>query len=234
MLDSLQIHWFFIATVVVLQGAPQFASAEAPRPKLQIINGSPQKVEIFWLKSANQRVANGSLEPGADTIITTTLGHQFVVVGRDSQSEAVVTCEVPVQGFRFDPTGKDGVPTYYSQRVSAEGFPIVASERVNPYALKEAAYLVNMMLAKRPDVRAAMIKSGARLCIMGKDEFTTDLPEFQRLAESRVPGFSSLDPKDYWDARARGLGGSETIRFVPALRRTCLDIQVTLTPPSAF
>ena len=51
---------------------------------------------------------------------------------------------------------------------------------MNPYALKEAAYLVDLMLAKRPDVRAAMIKSGARMCIMAHDEFTTDLPEFAR------------------------------------------------------
>jgi hypothetical protein len=70
---------------------------------------------------------------------------------------------------------------------------------VNDFALREAAYLVNLMLARRPDVRAAMVKSGSRLCIIGHDEFTTDLPEW-----------SHLKPKDYWDARARGMGGSQT------------------------
>ena len=40
----------------------------------------------------------------------------------------------------------------------------VDTAKVNAYALQEAAYLVNMMLAKRPDVREAMIKSGAQLC----------------------------------------------------------------------
>jgi hypothetical protein len=58
------------------------------------------------------------------------------------------------------------VPSFYTQRVEASGFPIVASGKVNPYALKEAAYLLDLMLAKRPDVRAAMIQSGARLCVM--------------------------------------------------------------------
>ncbi len=44
-----------------------------------------------------------------------------------------------------------------------------------------------------------MVKSGSRLIIMSHDEFTTDVPEH-----------SHLRPKDYWDARARGLGGSQT------------------------
>jgi arylsulfatase A len=169
------------------------------RPKLQIINGSSQPIDIFWIKSEAERVPNGSVAPGKDTIITTTLGHRFEIVGRHDMTTAAVTSEVLVQGFRFDPPGKDGVPAYYTQTVSAGGFPIVASAKVNPYALQEAAFLVNLMLAKRPDVRAAMIKSGARMCIMAHDEYTTDLPEW-----------SHLTPKDYRDARARGMGGSET------------------------
>lgn len=180
----------------------QTAVAAPPRPKLQIINGSSQPVDIYWLKSETERVANGSLQPGKDTVITTTLGHQFVVVGREDQTEVKVTSQVPVQGLRFDPPDPNGVPRFYTQSISAHGFPIVASAKVNPYALKEAAYLVDMMLSKRPDVREAMIASGARMCIMAHDEYTTDLPEFVR-----------LQPKDYWDARARGLGGSERDPF---------------------
>ena len=89
-------------------------------------------------------------------------------------------------------------PAFYRKFLAADGYPILASEKVNDYALREAAYLVNLMLAKRPDVRAAMIKSGSRLCIMAHNEFTTELP-----------GWEHLKPKDYWDARARGMGGSQ-------------------------
>jgi len=88
---------------------------------------------------------------------------------------------------------------FYAKFISANGYPIVASAKVNDYALKEAAYLVNLMLAHRPDVKDAMVKSGSRLIIMSHEEFTTDVPEH-----------SHLRPKDYWDARARGLGGSQT------------------------
>src|SRR5690349_12753479 len=70
---------------------------------------------------------------------------------------------------------------FYKKYLAADGYPIVASEQVNDYALREAAFLVNKMLANRPDVRKAMIESGSRLCIIGASEFTTDLPEFAKL-----------------------------------------------------
>ena len=176
------------------------------RPKLQIINAAPRAVEVFWLKPEGGRVANGKIEPGKDSIIGTTLGHHFVIV--DAGKETEVVSQVRVQGFRYEPGAQDGVPTFYTQRVSAGGFPIVASAKVSPYALKEAVYLVDLMLAKRPDVRTAMIASGSRLCILAYNEFTTDQPEFAHLEPEK--GFEAVSAKEYWDARARGLGGSET------------------------
>jgi len=199
---------FLLACLLMSAGM----AAKERRPRLQIINGSTQPIQIYWLKSDNDRVLNAVVAPGKDTIITTTLGHRFAVIGHEN-SETVVTSEMLVQAFHFDPQHRDGVPAFYTQRVSANGFPIVASAKVNPYALKEAAYLMDLMLAKRPDVRTAMIRSGARLCILAHNEFTTDLPEFERLRERPVPQFPEISGKDYWDARARGLGGSETQPF---------------------
>lgn len=95
----------------------------------------------------------------------------------------------PPAGLKLDP--------FYTKYVSASGYPIVGSKNVNDYALKEAAWLVDMMLAKRPDIREAMIKSGSRLIVMAHTEFTTDVPEH-----------SHFKPKDWWNVRARGLGGS--------------------------
>ena len=100
-------------------------------------------------------------------------------------------------------------PAFYKKHISASGYPIVSSDKVNDYALKEAAYLVDLMLAKRPDVREAMVTSGSRLLIMGHQEFTTDVPEYARLGDVRHPEQPAITGKDYWDARARGLGGSE-------------------------
>jgi alpha-glucosidase len=55
------------------------------------------------------------------------------------------------------------------------------------------------MLANRPDVLQAMVKNKMRFVVMAPTEMTTDVPE-QR----------NMTPKDYWDKRARGLGGRIT------------------------
>lgn len=120
---------------------------------------------------------------------------------------AEIAAEKPAQVTA--PPAEFKVPAFYKKFISAGGYPIVASEKVNDYALKEAAYLVNLMLAKRPDVRAAMIKSGSRMCLMAWNEHTTDLPEFTRLGDEKMEEFPDIAGKDFWDARARGLGGSE-------------------------
>jgi len=181
------------------------------RPKLQIINAGEKAVEVFWLAPDGSRVPNGKIEPGKNNIIGTTIGHRFVIV--DEGKETEVVSKVPVQAFRHDPKAKDGVPDFYTQIVHAHGYPICGSAKVSPYALKEAAYLADLMLAKRPDVREALIASGSRLCILAHDEFTTEQPEWTWLEKVPVPGFENMSIKDYRDARARGMGGSATDPF---------------------
>ena len=128
----------------------------APRPKLQFINGSTQAMDIFWLKSPTERVPNGSVAPGDDTIITTTLGHRFVVVGRDGKGERIITSEVPVQAMRFDPPDPDGIPAFYTQRLRAGGIDNVLALRGDPpggtgdVAITEGA----------KTLKSAMLKSG--------------------------------------------------------------------------
>jgi len=88
--------------------------------------------------------------------------------------------------------------SFYTQYSRAGGgIPVVASERVRPEALLEAVWLVDKMLAQRPDVAAAIGRSPVRFVVMAHDEFTTDVPEH-----------SDLEPRDYWDRRARGLGAT--------------------------
>lgn len=193
------------------QVAGEAPRADFPRPQLQVINGGGEPLEVFWINDEGKRVSNGRVLPGKDTIITTTIGHRFALVGKDT--EAITTSKVHIQAHRFDPKGKDGVPSFYTQRIDAGGFPIVASSTVNPYALREAKYLVDMMLAKRSDVRKAMIDSGSRLCILAYNEFTTDQPEWARILTEPPAQFKGMSGRDYWDRRARGMGGSLTDPF---------------------
>lgn len=118
----------------------------------------------------------------------------MLLTGLSSPAEepgSELTVTAPPEELQLDP--------FYKKYLSAHGYPIISSKNVDDYALKEAGFLANLMLAKRPDVRKAMIDSGSMLIIMSEDEFTTD-----------VPHHAHLKPKDFWDARARGLGGSQT------------------------
>lgn len=214
------------------------AQLATSRPRLQFFNTAAAPVDVLWLPPTGAPVPNGRIAPGGSLIITTTLGHVFELAEPTSGKRVRVESVVPVQGYAFPadfpapvvesgrvipPPAGAGVPAFYTQFISAEGFPIVASAKVSPYALLEAAYLVNQMSVHRPDVRRAMIQSGARLCIMGHGEFTTDLPEFTHL--KKPPGYEAVSDKDYWDARARGTGGSATDPYCSCAEENLLGLR---------
>lgn len=94
---------------------------------------------------------------------------------------------------------------FYHKYIDVGGYPVVSSEKVSDYALLEAAYLIEAMLAKRPDILRALGDTQSRMTVMAYNEFTTDVPEHARLGKNEG-GKSS----DWWDRRARGLGGSKT------------------------
>ena len=84
------------------------AGPEPVQPQLQIMNGSSQPVDIFWLQSDTERVANGSIEPGKDKVIPASLGHRFEIVGRNDMATMTTTRDVPVKATRFAPQDQDG------------------------------------------------------------------------------------------------------------------------------
>ena len=87
---------------------------------------------------------------------------------------------------------------FYRKHVDVDGFPVLASAKASDFALLEAAYLIDRLLAHRPEIREALIASKTRFAVMAADELTTDIPEH-----------SDLRPKQYWDRRARGLGATD-------------------------
>ena len=114
------------------------------------------------------------------------------------EKSAIPITDVPKavrEAFKLSP--------FYKKHADARGFPVVASAKVSDAAVREAADIVNHMLADREDVRKALIRNKVRLAVMAPTEKTTDIPEH-----------SDLKPKDYWDRRARGLGAT---RWRPAV-----------------
>ena len=84
---------------------------------------------------------------------------------------------------------------FYKKSTFAAGLPVISSENVSDFALKEAAYLVEKMIGHRKDIINNMISRNCRLVVMGHNEFTTQIPEY-----------SHFKPAKFWDRRARGFG----------------------------
>lgn len=87
---------------------------------------------------------------------------------------------------------------YYEQWINVGGLPVIASAKVNPYALKETAWLIEKMIGHRPDVLRAMVGNKARFSVIPYTEVITAIPEYRN------------DPRpDFIAFRERGWGGSE-------------------------
>jgi hypothetical protein len=113
---------------------------------------------------------------------------------------------------------------FYKKHADALGIPVVSSEKVPDAALLVARDIIIHMLAKRPDLREAMVGRKMRVIVMARSESTTDLPEQKdwtkpgpddrRLTrderEHYVERIGRLTDKQYWDQRARGMGGNPT------------------------
>lgn len=120
------------------------------------------------------------------------------------------------ESLRLDP--------FYKKYTDALGIAIVSSDNVPGAALLVARDIVIHMLSKRPDLREEMIKRRMRVGVMAQSESTTDVPEQKnwkkpsrndpRLTPGErnnyENGIAKMTDKEYWDKRARGMGGNPT------------------------
>jgi hypothetical protein len=116
--------------------------------------------------------------------------------------------------------------SFYKKYTDAFGIPIVSSGKVPNTALLIARDIVNYMLLKRTDVRSTLVKNGARVLVMAQTEMETDLPERsnwkkptkddrrltpgERENYDKPGGIANMTDRDYWNRRARGMGGNVT------------------------
>lgn len=122
----------------------------------------------------------------------------------------------PPSALKLDP--------FYTQFVDAAGIPVVASAKVAPVALLFARDIMRDMLADRPDLRHWLIARGYRVAVMAPDEGTMDLPEQRDWKKPTADDpaltrcerkhyatrIGALSDAQYWNGRARGMGGKLT------------------------
>ena len=112
----------------------------------------------------------------------------------------------PVHGQVTGIPERKNIPSFYQKYIETEGLYVTSSGKVSDEALLKACDIISLMLAKRPDVKAHMVKKGCHVMIIGKDEETCDLPEFAHICNCE-------DSIKYWNWRARGFGGAPEDEF---------------------
>lgn len=131
--------------------------------------------------------------------------------------------------------------TFYQKYTDAYGIPVIASRNVSDDALLIGRDIINYMLLMRPDVRKVLISRGARLSVIGKAEMQTDLPECrdwkkparedkrltpaEREQYDKPGGIASMTDRQYWNQRARGMGG---------IRTSCAEENLTGIPGTRY
>jgi xylan 1,4-beta-xylosidase len=113
----------------------------------------------------------------------------------DTAATSVSAAERRVEPVPQAMRDKFNLDPFYEKYLNAGGLPVLSSGKVSDAGLLEAAHLIDQMLIHRDDVRQELIKRRVRFVVMAPTEMTTDVPEQ-----------SHMD-SEYWDRRARGLGG---------------------------
>lgn len=105
---------------------------------------------------------------------------------------AIVRLDPPEQGF-------------FSKRLDFHGIPIKAHQAVVDEALFAAYDRLSMMLTNLPMVVSNLAAAGAELHIIGRDQVTTDLPEWRH--DKGKPIWEPTYNGKTRDERTRGMGG---------------------------
>lgn len=108
----------------------------------------------------------------------------------DTTGHQIETIEPPEQGF-------------FSKYLDFRGIPIKAHAVVSDAALVEAQERLSTMLRHLPVIHSNLISAGVELHIIGKDQVTTDLPEWRHDKGKPLPEYGGLTR----DQRTRGMGG---------------------------
>jgi hypothetical protein len=108
---------------------------------------------------------------------------------------------------------------FYAKRLVVRGIPILAHESVSDAALGEAARRIDRQLHRAPEIAANLQQLGAQMHVIGKDQQTSDLPEYRDMKGKPFEGSATIDE------RGRGYGG---------LYASCSEENLLLFPSDRF
>jgi hypothetical protein len=117
----------------------------------------------------------------------------LAATSKDIGAKAIRTIEPPEKRF-------------FSKRLDYEGIPIKAHRDVDDAALLQAYARLEKMLGRLPQVCRRLADARTELHIIGRNQVTTDLPEWRQDKGKRLPEYNGLTR----DQRTRGMGGRLT------------------------
>ena len=92
---------------------------------------------------------------------------------------------------------------FFSKLLDYHGIPIKSHAVVSNEALYAAAERLSMLMSNQPTVLSNLVAAGAELHIIGRDQVTTDLPEWRHDKGKLLDEYHGLTR----DQRTRGMGG---------------------------
>jgi len=92
---------------------------------------------------------------------------------------------------------------FFSKQLEYQGIPIKAHAVVSDEAMRQAYQRLEMMLVKLPAAAIRLREGKVELHIIGKDQVTTDLPEWRQDKGKKLEEYNGLTR----DERTRGMGG---------------------------
>jgi hypothetical protein len=102
----------------------------------------------------------------------------------------------------------DTVPAFFVKNVDCDGIPVRSSAAVEDVALRLACSKITVMLKSLPAVKTRLIRAGVEMHVIGRDENTSDLPEFR--GQKGVTYIDNTGKPTTIDVRTRGMGGRLT------------------------
>jgi len=125
-------------------------------------------------------------------LVCSAAGPAFAQTNREAKP-AIVLLKPPEQDF-------------FAKELFVQGIPVKAHQVVSDEAMYAAYHRLSMLLANLPSVVTNLIAAKVELHIIGKDQVTTDLPEWRQDKGVKLPEYNGLTR----DQRTRGMGGQLT------------------------
>jgi hypothetical protein len=138
--------------------------------------------------------APSSLAPSSPTSVSVTPAPTTVSVATPPVSVPGSGCVITA------PPASLGLSSFYTKYCAVDGFPIISSAVVDDLALHRAWIVIWNMSRKKPAALQQMKNQRIRFGIVGRDQKTTDMPEWSDL--------NTAFPETDWNTRTRGVGAT--------------------------